>query len=208
MQDGMAQQAADGAQASTQTQPQTAHGGDLAVQLDSMRQEIAKLKDENGNRRLAAKTAEDAAAQAAADAGNYELQAKQYKAQLEELKPKLAMVDEAQEFMAATAREIDAIKATLPVYMQTAIDVAPTTKAKRDILSQYQSANPLTSQPRSTANPPANANPASAPAIDFAAVVASQDVARLDDAKKRDPDGLRKYFESISSSGRHKTSLI
>ncbi len=169
MQDGMAQTAIESAQAPTNAQPQAAHGADVAAKIDALERQVAKLKDENGNRRMAADAAAEEAARKDAEAGNYKTQADLLRAQLDELKPKLAMVDEAQEFMTATAREIDALKPTLPTYLQTAIDAAPSLKAKREIVSQYQAA-----QPQHTRGAPIPvANPASAQP-DFAAALGNE----------------------------------
>jgi len=168
----------------------------------AMQKEIAELRKESADRRIAAKTANEEAAKRAAEAGDFKALADQYRAQLEEIKPKLAIVDEAQEFMNATAREIDALKPTLPTYLQTAIDNAPSLKVKREIISQYQAAQPQQPQrgaPIPVANP---AQPAATYELD-----SFTSVRDVREAAKSDPKGFRAGLDKIFAPRNQPSSL-
>lgn len=168
----------------------------------AMQKEIAELRKESADRRIAAKTANEEAAKRAAEAGDFKALADQYRAQLEEIKPKLAIVDEAQEFMTATAREIDALKPTLPTYLQTAIDNAPTLKVKREIVAQWQAAQPQQPQrgaPIPVANPAA---PASVMGLD--SFNSADDVRR---AAESDPSGFRAMLAKLANHGRPQSAI-
>jgi hypothetical protein len=170
--------------------------------VSRLEREVQELRKEAADRRIAAKQSAESAAQEAAKAGDYRKQAELYQQQLDELKPKLAMVDEAQEFMTASAREIDALKPTLPTYMQTAIDNAPSLKVKREIVAQYQAAQPQTqqrAQPIPAANP---ANPTSPLGLD--SFHSADDVRRAADS---DPVGFRAMLGKLANQGRPQSAI-
>lgn len=178
---------------------EAAHGVDLASHISALQKQVAELKSEAADRRIAAKTAAEEAAKKAAEAGDFRALADQYRAELDAMKPKLAILDEAQEFMTATAREIDSLKPTLPAYLQTAIDAASSLKAKREIVAQYQSTVTQRAAPIPAASPATSSRDLSL--NDFAS---ADDVRRV---AQESPGAFRAMLDKFTNSGRPTSAI-
>lgn len=182
-------QAADG----NQPLPPVSDAADRA----ELQQMLKAVREENAQRRRTEQEAKQRAEEAARASGDHKALAEMLQKKLAEIEPLIPKAQAYEQYEARKTQQIAEIRGQMPAHWQAMVDTAATLDAKRAIVNAYnvERASAQPQQPQRGAPIPV-ANPAGAPAIDFESVIASQSIAALDDAKRRDPEGLKRFLQS------------
>jgi hypothetical protein len=168
---------------------------ELLAKIEEQGKRLAEVSRESAERRTKHKEAQTAAEKALEEQGQFKALAEERAKRVAELEALEGDAKAYQALMKTKAEALAAKRETLPPAVLAAFDAAQGNLAAQEaIVNAFATAAPETPKPKNGPNLTTGGG-----TLDFAAAFA--DPTKWAEAKKADPEGAKKYFDSISRAG-------